>query len=165
VRVLGIDPGTARLGFGVVDADDDYTAVSYGTVETSADSPMSMRLLQLHNELTALIGASRPQVVAIEQLFFSRNVTTAIAVGQARGVAMLAAAQAGLNVVEYTPAEIKQAISGYGNADKHQVQAMVRMLLGLEEIPRPDDAADALAIALCHGQSAAFRDKVANIDG
>jgi crossover junction endodeoxyribonuclease RuvC len=165
VRVLGIDPGTARLGFGVVDADDDYTAVSYGTVETSADSPMPMRLLQLHNELTALIGASRPQVVAIEQLFFSRNVTTAIAVGQARGVAMLAAAQAGLNVVEYTPAEIKQAISGYGNADKHQVQAMVRMLLGLEEIPRPDDAADALAIALCHGQSAAFRDKVANIDG
>jgi crossover junction endodeoxyribonuclease RuvC len=165
VRVLGIDPGTARLGFGVVDADDDYTAVSYGTVETSADSPMSMRLLQLHNELTALIGASRPQVVAIEQLFFSRNVTTAIAVGQARGVAMLAAAQAGLNVVEYTPAEIKQAISGYGNADKHQVQAMVRMLLGLEEIPRPDDAADALAIALCHGQSAAFRDKVANTDG
>jgi crossover junction endodeoxyribonuclease RuvC len=162
VRILGIDPGTARFGFGVIDADDGYVAVEYGTIETSATDSMAERLLQLYDRIHALIGEHQPATVAIEQLFFSRNVTTAIAVGQARGVAMLAAAQAGLTVTEYTPAEIKQAISGYGNADKQQVQAMVKILLSLDEIPHPDDAADALAIALCHGQSHAFLDRVAS---
>lgn len=165
MRILGIDPGTARLGYGVIDADDDYVAVAFGTLETGASDAMADRLLQIHIALANLIGQTDPDVVVIEQLFFSRNVTTAIAVGQARGVAMLAAAQAGLAVVEYTPAEIKQAISGYGNADKHQVQAMVKILLALDEAPKPDDAADALAIALCHGQSAGFRDKVEQVHG
>jgi crossover junction endodeoxyribonuclease RuvC len=162
VRILGIDPGTARLGFGIIDADDEYVAVEYGTIETSASDAMAERLVQLYDGLRALIAEHEPTTVAIEQLFFSRNVTTAIAVGQARGVGMLAAAQAGLTVTEYTPAEIKQAISGYGNADKQQVQTMVQVLLSLDDIPHPDDAADALAIALCHGQSHAFLDRVAS---
>ena len=160
MRILGIDPGTATLGFGIVDEDNGFAAVAYGAIETPSTDAMPMRLLTLHNEITALIDDFEPDVLAIEQLFFSRNVTTAIAVGQARGVAMLAAAQHGLDVIEYKPAEIKQAISGYGNADKQQIQAMVRILLDLDEIPHPDDAADALAIALCHGQSAAFHSRV-----
>jgi crossover junction endodeoxyribonuclease RuvC len=160
VRILGIDPGTARLGFGIVDADDHYIAVDFGIIETSAAYPMHHRLLELHTTLGRLIDQHKPHVMAIEQLFFSRNVTTAIAVGQARGVALLIAAQAGIAVTEYTPAEIKQAISGYGNAGKQQVQAMVQLLLDLESPPHPDDAADALAVALCHGQSHAFRDRV-----
>lgn len=164
MRILGIDPGTARLGFGLIDAGDGYAAVDYGTIETHASAAMATRLLELHEELVSLVTEYRPDVMAIEQLFFSRNVTTAIAVGQARGVAMLAAAQAGIDVVEYTPAEIKQAISGYGNADKQQVQAMVQILLSLGSPPHPDDAADALAAALCHGQSHSFQDRVASGD-
>lgn len=161
MRILGIDPGTARLGFGLIDTEHGYSAVDFGTIETHSSIAMHMRLLDLHGELTALIAEYHPNVMAIEQLFFSRNVTTAIAVGQARGVAMLTAAEAGIDVVEYTPAEIKQAISGYGNADKQQVQAMVQILLSLDSAPHPDDAADALAAALCHGQSHAFQDRVA----
>lgn len=164
MRVLGIDPGTARFGFGLVDAGDTYTAVDYGIIETHSSAPMQERLLDLHQALQHLIAEFRPDVMAIEQLFFSRNVTTAIAVGQARGVAMLSAALAGIDVIEYTPAEIKQAISGYGNADKHQVQAMVQMLLSLDSPPHPDDAADALAVALCHGQTHAFRSRVQSIE-
>jgi crossover junction endodeoxyribonuclease RuvC len=156
VRVIGIDPGTARLGFGVIDADRAYEAVDYGIIETVPSSPMHERLLGLYSELRLLLSEYKPDVMAIEQLFFSRNVTTAIAVGQARGVAMLAAAQAGIDVIEYTPAEVKQAISGYGNADKQQVQQMVKILLDLDSVPHPDDAADALAVALCHGQSHGF---------
>jgi crossover junction endodeoxyribonuclease RuvC len=161
MRVLGIDPGTARFGFGIIDCDDTYTAIAYGAIETKPSMAMADRLLILYDELKHLFEAWRPESMAIEQLFFSRNVTTAIAVGQARGVAMLAAAQAGVEVIEYTPAEVKQAISGYGNADKQQVQAMVQILLTLDEIPHPDDAADALAVALCHGQSHAFAERVA----
>ncbi len=161
MRILGIDPGTARLGYGVIDADDTYVPVDFGIIETTSAAPMHERLLDLHTELVRLISVHSPDVMAIEQLFFSRNVTTAIAVGQARGVAMLSAAQVGIGLVEYTPAEIKQAISGYGNADKQQVQAMVQILLSLEEIPHPDDAADALAVALCHGQSYAYQDRIA----
>jgi crossover junction endodeoxyribonuclease RuvC len=160
VRILGIDPGTARLGYGVVDADDRYVAIDYGTIETAAANPMHHRLLELHTALGDLIERHNPEAMAIEQLFFSRNVTTAIAVGQARGVALLIAAQAGISVTEYTPAEVKQAISGYGNADKQQVQAMVQLLLELENPPHQDDAADALAVALCHRQSHAFRERV-----
>jgi crossover junction endodeoxyribonuclease RuvC len=165
VRILGIDPGTARLGYGIIDAGDGYAAVDFGTIETSAKDTMAQRLLQLHQALTHLIATHAPVAMAIEQLFFSRNVTTAIAVGQARGVAMLAAAQAGLPVTEYTPAEVKQAISGYGNADKQQVQFMVQLLLELDAVPHPDDAADALAIALCHGQSHAFQNRVSSSGG
>jgi len=159
--VLGIDPGTARLGYGVIDSDFHVTAITYGIVETPSASAMADRLLTLHTAIAGLIVEFAPECVAIEQLFFSRNVTTALAVGQARGVVMLAAAQNGLPVVEYTPAEVKQAVSGYGNADKHQMQAMVRVLLELDELPHPDDAADALAIALCHGQSHMFHDRIA----
>jgi crossover junction endodeoxyribonuclease RuvC len=162
VRVLGIDPGTARLGFGLIDAGDAYTSVDFGVIQTPASDGMPERLLVLYDHLRTLIDMHAPDVMAIERLFFSRNVTTAIAVGQARGVALLVAAQSGIKVVEYTPAEIKQAISGYGNADKHQIQVLVQMLLELDAIPHPDDAADALAIALCHGQSHAFRDRVAS---
>lgn len=161
MRILGIDPGTARLGFGLIDADDVYTSVDFGVIETPSSIPMAERLLVLHDNLRRLIQQHEPAVMAVEQLFFSRNVTTAIAVGQARGVAMLLAAQSGIRVVEYTPAEVKQAISGYGNADKRQIQALVQMLLELNQIPHPDDAADALAIALCHGQSHAFQEHVA----
>jgi crossover junction endodeoxyribonuclease RuvC len=165
VRILGIDPGTARLGYGIIDAGDGYSAVDFGTIETSAKDTMAQRLLQVHDALTHLIATHVPEAMAIEQLFFSRNVTTAIAVGQARGVALLAAAQSGLPVTEYTPAEVKQAISGYGNADKQQVQFMVQLLLELDAVPHPDDAADALAIALCHGQSHAFQNRVSSSGG
>ena len=162
MRIIGIDPGTARLGFGIIDAGDGYAAVDYGTIETSAKVAMAQRLLELYEALTHLITTHSPESMAIEQLFFSRNVTTAITVGQARGVALLAAAQAGIPVTEYTPAEVKQAISGYGNADKQQVQFMVQLLLELDTVPYPDDAADALAVALCHGQSHAFQDRVSS---
>ena len=162
MRIIGIDPGTARLGFGIIDAGDGYAAVDYGTIETSAKVAMAQRLLELYEALTHLITTHSPESMAIEQLFFSRNVTTAIAVGQARGVALLAAAQAGIPVTEYTPAEVKQAISGYGNADKQQVQFMVQLLLELDTVPYPDDAADALAVALCHGQSHAFQHRVSS---
>ncbi len=121
---------------------------------------MPYRLLELHEALTRLIATHSPSAMAIEQLFFSRNVTTAIAVGQARGVALLSAARAGIPVTEYTPAEVKQAISGYGNADKQQVQFMVQLLLELEAPPHHDDTADALAVALCHAKSHAFQDRI-----
>jgi len=162
VRIIGIDPGTARFGFGIIDVGDGYAAVDYGTIETSAKVAMAQRLLELYEALTHLIATHSPDSMAIEQLFFSRNVTTAIAVGQARGVALLAAAQAEIPVAEYTPAEVKQAISGYGNADKQQVQFMVQLLLELDTVPYPDDAADALAVALCHGQSHAFQDRISS---
>ncbi len=150
--VAGIDPGTARTGYGFVreTPDGGLELIACGVIETPANTAAELRLLQLHQELTELLLLHRPEMCAVEKLFFSRNVTTAIAVGQARGVAMLALAQAGLQVAEYTPMEVKQAVAGYGGADKNQVQQMVRALLGLADIPRPDDAADALAIAICH---------------
>lgn len=149
---LGVDPGTALLGFGLVRGDDDVELMTYGVVETSKAESMPERLKRLYDSVWELIREHEPDVLAIEQLFFSRNVTTALAVGQARGVVLLAAAQHGMDVFEYKPSEVKQTISGYGNADKPQMQEMVRMLLGLPDIPRPDDAADALAVALCHVQ-------------
>lgn len=153
---LGIDPGTARLGYGVIQGVDPAHSLEFGVVETRASEEMPNRLLQLHDELLGLIREYRPQVMAIEKLFFSRNVTNAISVGQARGVVMLTAAESGIPVVEYTPAEVKQAVAGYGNADKAQIQQMVKLILALDEIPHPDDAADALAIAICHVQHAGF---------
>lgn len=154
---LGIDPGTARMGFGLVADGDQLSVVEFGVFETSSSAPMTDRLLELHRSVSALITSHRPDALAVEQLFFARNVTTAIAVGQARGVVLLAAAQAGIPVAEYTPSEVKQAVAGYGKADKPQMQEMVRLILRLDDIPRPDDAADALAIAVCHAQTAPFR--------
>jgi len=156
VRIIGIDPGTALLGFGVIDAADDPELVDFGAVETVVGVPMPDRLLFLYDAITKLIAQYQPDVMSVEQLFFARNVTTAITVGQARGVALLAAAQAKLGVVEYTPSQVKHAIAGYGKADKQQMQEMVRILLGMEYAPQPDDAADALAVALCHAQRRSF---------
>lgn len=156
MRIVGIDPGTALLGFGVIDVDDDPVMVDFGVVETTADNAMHYRLMSLYESLTTLLDQFRPDAVAIEQLFFARNVTTAITVGQARGIALLVAAQADVPVFEYSPSQVKHAISGYGKADKHQMQEMVRIMLGLAYPPHPDDAADALAVALCHSQRSRF---------
>jgi crossover junction endodeoxyribonuclease RuvC len=150
--VVGIDPGTATTGYGFVveKADGGLKAIDYGVIVTSADLAPHRRLLQIYQELKELLLFHRPESGAVEKLFFQRNVSTAIAVGQARGVALLALAEIGLDAGEYSPLEVKQAVVGYGGADKNQVQQMVRAILGLENIPRPDDAADALAVAICH---------------
>lgn len=149
--VIGIDPGTATTGYGLVrDTDQGLEVIDFGAVLTPAGLPQEQRLVMLFEELKKIILLHRPESAAVEKLFFSRNVTTAITVGQARGVALLALAQSGLPVGEYTPMEIKQAVAGYGGADKNQVQQMVRAILNLKSIPKPDDAADALAIAICH---------------
>lgn len=148
--VLGIDPGTARLGYGVIDtAGGVPSLIDFGIAETYPTDSMPDRLLQIYQNIQLLLTEHEPDVMAIEKLFFARNVTTAIAVGQARGVVLLAAAEKGLAVREYTPSEVKHSIVGYGKADKSQIQEMVRIILGLDHIPRPDDAADALAIAVC----------------
>jgi crossover junction endodeoxyribonuclease RuvC len=150
--VLGVDPGTATTGFGLVreNQDGSLSLVEYGVISTPADLTMPQRLLELHQKLRQLLLLHQPASSAVEKLFFAKNVTNAISVGQARGVVLLALAQAGLEVAEYTPMEVKQAIVGYGGADKNQVQQMVRALLYMDEIPKPDDAADALAVAICH---------------
>lgn len=148
--VLGIDPGTATTGFGLVREHPDgrLEAVHYGVIETKPRVPMPDRLMQLHHAVTDLIAAHQPDAAAIEVLFFGKNVTNGITVAQGRGVILLALAQASLPVREYKPAEIKQAIAGYGNADKGQMQEMIRQLLGLDNLPRPDDAADGLGVAI-----------------
>ena len=150
--VIGIDPGTATTGYGLVREANDgsLAAVAYGVVTTPPDMPMPQRLQRLHTELNEILALHQPDSGAVEQLFFQTNVKTAISVGQGRGVALLCLAQAGLAVGEYTPVEVKQAVTGYGKADKRQVQEMVKVLLGLDERPKPDDAADALAVAICH---------------
>jgi len=156
VITLGIDPGTARLGYGVIRASNDPILLDFGVIETSSTVDMPLRLSGLFDAVSTLIEQHRPDVLAVEQLFFARNVTTAIEVGQARGVVLLAAARAGVGVVDYSPSEVKHAVAGYGKADKAQMQEMVRIILGMDYLPSPDDAADALAIALCHTQRAAF---------
>ncbi|MBI2955075.1 MAG: crossover junction endodeoxyribonuclease RuvC [Chloroflexi bacterium] len=148
---LGIDPGTAIMGFGLVAfVADQLELVDYGVITTPSHLPLATRLQRLYRELNSILERARPTEVAIEELFFSRNVQTALAVGQARGVAILAAANFGLAISEYTPLQIKQAVVGYGRARKEQIQEMVRVLLGLTDKPEPDDAADALALAICH---------------
>lgn len=156
--VLGIDPGTATTGYGLVREHPDgrLEAVAYGVIETKPRQPMPQRLQQIHAAITALIEQHAPDAAAIEALFFGKNVTTAITVAQGRGVILLALAEAGLPIHEYKPSEIKQAIAGYGNADKGQVQEMIRQLLGLDEIPRPDDAADGLGVAITDLNSSRF---------
>ena len=150
--VLGIDPGTATTGFGLVRERDDGSLemVEFGIISTPKEEAAHLRLVQLYDEMKKIIKRHKPDSVGVEKLFFQRNISTAIAVGQARGVLMLAIAQAGLDVAEYTPNEVKQAVAGYGSADKKQVQEMVRVLLSMPSIPKPDDAADALAIAITH---------------
>ncbi len=152
---LGVDPGTATTGYGLVRMQPDSTleAVAFGVIRTSSDDPMAQRLRQLRDELAEVIDLHQPETGAVEKLFFQRNVSSAISVGQARGVAMLALADADVPVGEYTPLEVKQAVVGYGKASKEQVQEMVRLLLKLKEQPAPDDAADALAVAICHLQT------------
>lgn len=149
---LGIDPGTATTGYGLVRLmpDGELVAVSYGVISTPKESTPAARLEMLFDDLDKLLKKHRPDTVAVEKLFFQSNVKTALAVGQARGVIMLCLQKAGLEAFEYTPNEVKQAVAGYGGADKRQVQDMVRVLLQLDEIPKPDDAADALAIAITH---------------
>ena len=153
--VLGIDPGTATTGYGLVRESEDgrLAVVDFGVILTPARTPLENRLLLLYERIQEILLLHRPDSGAVEKLFFARNVTTAIAVGHARGVVLLSLAQHDLKAYEYTPLEVKQAITGYGGADKLQVQMMVQAVLGLPELPRPDDAADALAIAICHLQS------------
>ncbi len=150
--VLGIDPGTATTGYGLVRdrADGSLESVAYGTIHTPAGVAAHQRLSQLFHEINEILLLHRPDSCAVEKLFFQRNISTAIAVAQARGVLMLAISEAGLDMAEYTPNEVKQAVAGYGSAGKKQVQEMVRVLLALPENPKPDDAADALAIAITH---------------
>jgi crossover junction endodeoxyribonuclease RuvC len=155
VIVLGIDPGTARTGYGVVAREGGaLRMVDYGCFETIPDRSLGERLLLIHEALTDLIETHRPEAVGVERLFFNRNVQTAFAVGQARGVVLLAAAEHGLPVHEYGPHEVKLAVTGYGRATKEQVQRMVQLVLTMAELPRPDDAADALAVAVCTAHAA-----------
>jgi crossover junction endodeoxyribonuclease RuvC len=156
---IGIDPGTAITGYGLVreEQDGSLSVVDYGVIQTSADEKMPERLVQLYHNLKVIIDLHCPQSGAVEKLFFARNVRTALTVGQARGIALLALAESGVTIAEYSPNEVKQAVSGFGGADKNQVQQMVRVLLDLEQIPQPDDAADALAVAICHLHSARMR--------
>ena len=152
--ILGIDPGTATMGWGVIRQEGSRLRyVQHGAITTPSDWPMPRRLGRLFDGVTQIVEGYGPDTVAVEELFFNTNVTTAITVGQARGVAILAAYRAGIEVAEYTPLQVKQAITSYGRADKRQVQEMVRALLNLREIPRPDDAADGLAIAITHAFS------------
>ncbi len=158
MRVLGIDPGTAITGYGVVQEHPDgaLQALAYGVVRTPSRRPMAERLQMLYEQIRALLREHQPEAAAVETLYFGRNVTTAITVAQGRGVVLLALAQAGVPIHEYKPAEIKQAIAGYGNAEKGQVQEMVRRLLALEELPKPDDAADGLAVAITYLNASRF---------
>ncbi len=152
--ILGIDPGTAITGYGVVAHEGNHLKkIAFGVIRTTPEQEMAERLSLLYQELSEIILRYHPETMAVEELFFNKNVRTALAVGQARGVIMLAAQHAKLKIAEYTPLQVKQAVVGYGRAEKNQVQEMVRMLLCLTEIPKPDDAADALAIGICHAHS------------
>lgn len=149
-RILGIDPGTGILGFGVIENTKNPTLVDAGVIRTPAHQPEPQRLLTIYNSLQEVVASTKPHMVSVEKLFFARNVTTAMAVSQARGVVLLVAQQHDLPIFEYTPMQIKMSLTGYGKADKKQVQEMVRLLLRLKDIPKPDDCADALAAALTH---------------
>ncbi|OGY91812.1 MAG: crossover junction endodeoxyribonuclease RuvC [Candidatus Komeilibacteria bacterium RIFCSPLOWO2_02_FULL_48_11] len=156
--ILGIDPGIADTGYGVITKHgDDYAVIAYGSIKTPAKDGLPARLQRLHRELRMLIKKHSPDIVAVEELFFSKNVKTAITVSHARGVILLTAREAGCLVREFTPLQVKQALVGYGRADKNQIQQMVKTILGLKEIPKPDDAADALAVAICCGQTKIFK--------
>ncbi|OGL37171.1 crossover junction endodeoxyribonuclease RuvC [Candidatus Saccharibacteria bacterium RIFCSPHIGHO2_12_FULL_49_19] len=155
MRIIGIDPGTGILGFGVIDAakGGKVKLVDGGVIRTKVNQPLDERLIEIYRHLASIISKTRPTVMSIEKLFFAQNVTTAMSVSHARGVAMLTGKIAGLEVAEYTPLQIKQALTGYGRADKKQMQEMVKVLLGLKSVPKPDDCADALACAITHSMS------------
>jgi crossover junction endodeoxyribonuclease RuvC len=154
VRILGIDPGTGILGFGVIDSvGGKATLVDGGVIRTPVNEDDAVRLVTIFDELSEVIKATKPDAMSVEKLFFAQNVTTAMTVSQARGVILLCGKQAGLEIFEYTPLQIKMAVTGYGRADKKQMQEMVRVILGLKEVPKPDDCADAIAAALTHAQT------------
>ena len=155
MRILGIDPGYGITGFGLVDAQrGQYRLLHCGAITTPPNTDFAWRLEVIYNDMVELLKVTQPDVVAIEELFFGQNVTTGIGVAQSRGVILLAIRQAGIEIFSYKPAQVKQSVVGYGNATKHQVQDMTRRLLKLDAMPKPDDAADAIAIALCHARSA-----------
>ena len=159
MRILGIDPGIAIVGFGIVDKNGNrYSTVDYGAITTPAHTPLENRLKTIYDEMTLLFANFRPDAMSVEELFFNSNAKTAIAVGQARGVIILSAVENGVPIYEYTPLQVKQALTGYGRASKMQIQQMMKSMLGLSEIPKPDDVADALAIAVCHGNSVRYND-------
>ncbi len=154
MRIIGIDPGTGILGFGIIDLEKGkLKLVDAGVIRTPVKEEDAVRLMTIYEELTAIIAETKPQEMAVEKLFFTTNVTTAMTVAQARGVVLLTAMQAKLRVAEYTPLQIKQAVTGYGKAEKKQIQEMVRVILQLKEVPKPDDAADALAVAITHSMT------------
>lgn len=153
--IIGIDPGYAIVGVGVIEYKANrFRVIDYGAVTTSKDEDLNDRLLKIYNEISAIMDRYKPEALSIEKLFFNTNATTAIGVAEARGVCLLAAKQRGMDIAEYTPLQVKQAVTGYGKAVKQQVQEMTRMLLNLEKVPKPDDTADALAMAICHAHSA-----------
>ncbi len=157
MRILGIDPGIAIVGFGIIDKQgSQLKPVQYGSIQTEAGLSVQIRLKQIFEAMQSLIDTYKPEEISVEKLFFAKNVTTAFTVGQARGVILLSAEMAGLPVYEYTPLQVKQAVTGYGAADKKQIQEMVKILLKLREVPKPDDVADALGIAITHAQFRTF---------
>ncbi|NLK68699.1 MAG: crossover junction endodeoxyribonuclease RuvC [Clostridiaceae bacterium] len=161
--IMGIDPGFAITGYGILNyIGNHFEVIDYGVITTKPDIPHPDRLLILENNLVEIIDKYKPEAVSIEELFFNSNAKTAIKVGQGRGVALLCAARAAIPVYEYTPIQVKQGVTGYGRADKKQVQQMTKVLLGLSKIPKPDDAADALAVAICHAHSSTSMNKVLN---
>lgn len=154
MRILGIDPGTGILGFGVIEMDRGQAKlVDAGVIRTPVKEDDAVRLETIFDELTDIIASTTPDIMAVEKLFFAQNVTTAMTVAQARGVVLLAGKQAGLSIFEYTPLQIKQALTGYGRAEKKQIQEMVRVILKLKDVPKPDDCADALAAAITHSMT------------
>jgi crossover junction endodeoxyribonuclease RuvC len=158
LRVIGVDPGTAITGWGIVEGDgNNLQMIAGGVITTPAGMPLPERLQIIYRELSAVVEQWQPETAALEELFFSKNAKTALAVGHGRGAAMLALANANLSIAEYKPLEVKQAITGHGGADKRQMQQMVKLLLSLDAVPHPDDAADALAVAICHLHSARLR--------
>lgn len=161
MRIIGIDPGLALAGYGIIEGDaQNMKPLQYGSLSTPSSMPLSERLSRLYDGMIELLDEYRPEEIAVEELFFNRNVTTAFTVGQARGIFLLAAEQKGLRYHQYTPAQVKLAVTGYGKADKPQIQQMVKVLLNLPAIPKPDDTADALAIAICHMQTSGWRSVV-----
>lgn len=154
MRILGIDPGYAIVGWGVLEFDNmRFKVIKYGSVTTSTDTPFDRRLAEIYGDMCSVLDMFKPDCMSIEKLYFNTNITTGIDVAQARGVIMLAAVQRNVPIFEYTPLQVKSAVTGYGRAEKHQVQEMTRTILGLKEVPKPDDTADALALAICHGHT------------
>ena len=164
VRILGIDPGLASVGYGILDRENDReSTVDWGCIHTGKDTAFEYRIKEIYDSINALITQYKPDIIAVEEIFFSKNTKTAIQVGHTRGVIILAAVNSGIEVREYTPLQVKQCVVGYGQADKRQVQEMMKRLLNLAEIPKPDDAADALAIAFCQAKSMKLTEVLENI--